>query len=68
MSKKSKKGTLRKLERKDRKILRKILGLVKENGSYRRKQNNELFEHREDIVTAIRERRMMFYGHLERMN
>lgn len=64
----SKKGSLRKLEQKDRKILRKILGPVKENGSYRRRHNNELFEHMEDIVTAMRKRRLMFYGHLERMS
>ncbi|KAI5726244.1 hypothetical protein M8J77_025735 [Diaphorina citri] len=64
----TKKCALRKLEIKDRKILRKILGPVKENGNYRRRHNNELFDHIEDLVTVMRKRRMMFYGHLERMD
>uniref|UniRef100_A0A8D8RKU7 Endonuclease-reverse transcriptase n=1 Tax=Cacopsylla melanoneura TaxID=428564 RepID=A0A8D8RKU7_9HEMI len=64
----TKKGALRKLELKDRKILRKILGPINENGNYRRRHNNELFDHIEDLVTVMRKRRMQFYGHLERMD
>ncbi|KAL1447407.1 hypothetical protein WDU94_005673, partial [Cyamophila willieti] len=64
----TKKCSLRKLELKDRKILRKILGPIKENDSYRRRHNNELFDNIEDLVTVMRKRRMQFYGHLERMD
>ncbi|KAI5743680.1 hypothetical protein M8J77_021036 [Diaphorina citri] len=63
----TKKCSIRKLELKDRKILRKILGPIKENDTYRRRHNNELYDNIEDLVTVIRKRRMLFYGHLERM-
>ncbi|KAI5746246.1 hypothetical protein M8J77_001486 [Diaphorina citri] len=59
----TKKCSIRKLELKDRKIL----GPIKENDSYRRRHNNELYDNIEDLVTVIRKRRMLFYGHLERM-
>ncbi|KAI5751107.1 hypothetical protein M8J77_004237 [Diaphorina citri] len=49
-------------------MLRKILGPVKVNGEYRRRHNKELYEHMEDLVTSMRRRRMLFFGHLERMN
>lgn len=64
----TKKGPLRKLEIKDRKMLRKILGPVRENNEFRRRHNNELFDQCEDIITTMRKRRLMFFGHLERMN
>uniref|UniRef100_A0A8D9BEI3 Uncharacterized protein n=1 Tax=Cacopsylla melanoneura TaxID=428564 RepID=A0A8D9BEI3_9HEMI len=62
------KGSLRKLEVKDRKMLRKILGPIKENNEFRRRHNNELYYQSEDIITSMRKRRLMFSGHLERMN
>lgn len=64
----NKKGLLEKLEAKERKILRKILGPTKENGEYRRRHNQELYTHIEKITVTMRKRRIMFYGHLARMN
>ena len=49
-------------------ILRKILGPIKEGHQYRRRQNNELYKHIEKITDTIRKRRIAFYGHLQRMN
>ncbi|KAL1449423.1 hypothetical protein WDU94_001932 [Cyamophila willieti] len=63
----NKKGALRKLELKDRKMLRKILGPINDNGEYCRRHNHELYEQIEDLVTCMRKRRMLFFGHLERM-
>lgn len=64
----NKKGLIERLEAKERKILRKILGPVKENGEYRRRHNNELYTHIEKITTTIRKRRITFYGHVTRMH
>ena len=52
----------------ERRILRKILGPIKEGDQYRRRHNNELYKHLEDITDTIRKRRITFYGHLQRMN
>ena len=51
----------------ERRILRKILGPIKEGDQYRRRHNNEL-KHIEKITDTIRKRRIAFYGHLQRMN
>lgn len=64
----NKKGTLEKLETKERKILRKILGPIKENGEYRRRHNRELYTHIEKLTDVMRKRRITFYGHVARMN
>lgn len=63
----NKKGLSEKLEAKERKILRRILGPIKENGEYRKRHNHELYLHMEKITDTIRKRRIMFYGHLARM-
>lgn len=62
------KGSIRNLELKERRILRKILGPVKVQEGYRRRHNQELYEHIEDITTCMRKRKRTFYGHLERMD
>ena len=62
------KGLTENLEVKERKILRKILGPVKENGEYRRRHNHELYTHVEKITDAMRKRRIAFYCHITRMN
>ena len=64
----NRKGLTGKLEAKERKILRKILGPVKEDGEYRRRHNHELYSHVEKITDTIRKRRIAFYGHLTRMS
>ena len=51
----------------ERRILRKILGPIKEGDQYRRRHNNELYKHIEKITDSIR-KRIAFYGHLQRMD
>jgi hypothetical protein len=53
-----------------RKILRKIYGPTKENGQWRIKINSELRtkSKSQDIVTAIKIRRLEWLGHVIRMN
>ena len=51
----------------ERRILRKILGPIKEGDQYRRRHNNELYKHIEKITDTIR-KRISFYGHLQTMN
>lgn len=64
----NRKGLIEKLEAKVRKILRKILESIKENGLYRRLQrNNELHVHVEMITDTIRNGRINFYRHLTRI-
>jgi hypothetical protein len=54
----------------ERKILRKIYGPTKENGQWRSKTNSELMtKHKsQDIVRAIKIRRLEWLGHVIRMN
>jgi hypothetical protein len=54
----------------ERKILRKIYGPTKENGQWRIKTNSELMSKykSQDIVTAIKIRRLEWLGHISRMN
>lgn len=63
----NKKMMTEELEKVERRILRKILGPVKEGNEYRRRHNNELYRHIEKITDTIRKRRISFYGHLQRM-
>ena len=52
----------------ERKVLRKILGPIREGEQYRIRHNNELYTHIEKITDTIRKRRISFYGHIQRMN
>jgi hypothetical protein len=54
----------------ERKILRKIYGLTKENGQWRIKRNEELMTKYKapDIVNVIKIRRFEWLGHVVRMN
>lgn len=63
----NKKGIMEKLEVKERKILRKILGPIKDSGEFRRRHNQELYTRVEKITDVIRKRRISFYGHVTRM-
>ncbi|XP_049779733.1 uncharacterized protein LOC126176617 [Schistocerca cancellata] len=50
----NRKGPLRKVDLKERQILRRILGPIREEDcTYRIRHNNELYEHQEDIVTCM---------------
>ena len=53
----------------ERKILRKIYGPVREEGSWRIRNNNELqaLMHGKDIVKFIKSQRLCWLGHVERM-
>ncbi|XP_049828171.1 uncharacterized protein LOC126267232 [Schistocerca gregaria] len=64
----NKNGLIEKLEAKERKTLRKILGPIKENGEYRRHHNHELCSHIEKITDTIQKRRIVFHGHMTRMS
>ncbi|KAJ8873145.1 hypothetical protein PR048_026762 [Dryococelus australis] len=64
----NKKGLIEKLEAKERNVLRKILGPIKENGEYKRRHNHEIYTHVEKITNNIRRGRITFYGHVTRMN
>ena len=44
----------------ERRILRKILGPIKEGDQYRRRHNNELYKHIEKITDTIRKRKIAF--------
>lgn len=52
-----------KLEAKERKILRKTLGAVKENCERRRRHKHELYTRVEKMIDTVRRRRTDFYGH-----
>lgn len=65
----NKKGPLRKLELKEQKILRRILGHIREEeGIYRIMHNIELYEHQVDIITSTRKRRLAFNGYFTHKN
>jgi hypothetical protein len=54
----------------ERKILRRIIGPVNENGRWRRRYNKELYSiYKEPMVTDIvRSARLRWAGHVVRMN
>uniref|UniRef100_A0A8D8RIQ9 Craniofacial development protein 2 n=2 Tax=Cacopsylla melanoneura TaxID=428564 RepID=A0A8D8RIQ9_9HEMI len=59
---------LEEIEKKERKIVRRILGPKQENGIWKLKSNKEVYEKTEKIGDTMRKRRVQFYGHLERMD
>lgn len=56
-----------KLEIRERRILRKILGPIFSNNIRKLRPNSELYSHTEKITHSFRKRRLAFYGHLSRM-
>lgn len=56
------KGMNEKLDAKQRKIQRMILGPIRENGEHRRRHCSELYLHVERITDTFRKRRTAFYG------
>ncbi|KAL1460740.1 hypothetical protein WDU94_012692 [Cyamophila willieti] len=58
---------LQELEKKERKIIRKILGPKQVNGIWKLRSNEEVYEKTERIGDTIRKRRVQLYGHLKRM-
>lgn len=65
----NKKGELRDLEKRERKILRKILGPVKNaENTWIKRKNEDLFTKTEKITHTMRKRRLKLYGHLKRMD
>ena len=62
-------GDLEKLEKVERRILRKILGpLQKSNTEYKLRPNRELYLKVEKLVDVMKRKRMQFYGHIYRMS
>ena len=64
----NKKGEIENMEKKERKILRKILGPKKTEEGYRLKSNAEIYLNMEKLSDVMRKRRLAFYGHLARMD
>lgn len=52
------------IEKKERKIVRKILGPKYENGKWKLRSNKEIYERIERILDTMRKRRVAFYGYL----
>ena len=63
----NKRGLTEKLEVRERRILRKILGPSLKDGEYRRRHNSELYEEIEKLSDCARKRRVSFYGHVARL-
>jgi len=56
------------VERKERKIIRKILGPKYEDEKWKLRSNKEVYSKIEKITDTMRKRRVTFYGHIKRMN
>ena len=52
----------------ERRILRRILGPNLTDDGWRLKSNKEIYQYTETILTAMNKRRLLFFGHLHRMN
>ena len=63
----NRRGLVEKFEGRERRILRKILDPVKEDGDFRRRHNSELYEHIERLSDCARKRRVAFYAHVARL-
>lgn len=62
-------GDLEKLEKVERRILRKILGPKSYNNTdYKLRSNRELYLKVEKLTDVMRKRRLQFYGHIYRMD
>lgn len=61
------KGNNTKLEKKERKIMRKILGPNFSEGINKPRANSEIYSYTENLSSVIRKRRLMFYGHVTRL-
>ena len=61
-------GQIEKLERKERKILRKIMGTKFQNGEIIYIKNDTLYKRTEKLSDTMKKRRINFYGHLLRMD
>lgn len=59
---------LDKLEVLERRIMRKILGPVKTNEVWKLRSNDEIYRNIESITETIRKRRLLFFGHIYRMD
>ncbi|XP_023218783.1 uncharacterized protein LOC111620987 [Centruroides sculpturatus] len=61
-------GEIENMEKKERKILRKILGpKIDEHGNYVLRSNKELYQKIPRLSDTIRRRRVSFFGHIKRM-
>ncbi|KAI5752798.1 hypothetical protein M8J77_020483 [Diaphorina citri] len=58
---------LEEIEKKERKIMRRILGPKHENEIWKLRSNKEIYDKIEKIGDSMRKRRVQYYGHLERM-
>lgn len=65
----NKKGEVQEIEKRERRILRKILGPRKtEDGTWKIRKNESLYKHIDTFTETMRKRRAKFYGHLKRMD
>uniref|UniRef100_A0A8D9AQU5 Reverse transcriptase domain-containing protein n=1 Tax=Cacopsylla melanoneura TaxID=428564 RepID=A0A8D9AQU5_9HEMI len=56
------------IAKKERKIIRRILGPRYENGIWKLRSNKEVYEKTEKIKDVMKKRRVTFYSHLKRMS
>jgi hypothetical protein len=56
------------IAKKERKIVRRILGSRQENGIFKLRSNKEVYEKVEKVRDTMRKRRVTFYAHIKRMN
>ena len=59
---------LDRLEVLERRIIRKILGPVKTTEVWKLRSNDEIYRNIESITKSIRKRRLLFFGHIYRLN
>ena len=59
---------LDKLEILERRIIRKILGPRKTSEGWKLRSNDEIYQSIENITETMRKRRLLFFGHLYRMD
>ena len=64
------KGLIEDVEKRERRILRKIYGprYDEEHKTYKNVSNNKLYENVERMSDTFRRRRTRFYGHIKRMS
>lgn len=62
------KGQMEEVAKKERKIIRRIIGPRYENGIWKLRSNKEVYEKTDKIEDVMRKRRVSFYAHLKRMD
>ncbi|KAI5720012.1 hypothetical protein M8J77_000651 [Diaphorina citri] len=62
------KNQFEEIEKKERKIIRRILGPRFDNGVWKLRSNEEVYQKSERLTTTMKKRRVTFYAHIKRMD